>query len=168
MNKKILLASLLTHLEKELSVLTTAANNARAASIDEQSVAETQYDTLAIEAGYLAEGQAKRAQEIELEIHRIKQLTPSCYDEKTPINIGALVQLSIGMSTGTSSAVDTNEWYFIAPAGAGFKTTIEQLSITTITPQSPLGKSMLNKQVGDELRLQLANKLLLAEIIAVQ
>lgn len=160
MNKKILLEKLIVHLEEEFSVLISAANNARAASIDEQSVAETQYDTLAIEAGYLAEGQAKRAQEIELEIHRLKQLTLTSYQDDTPINIGALVQLS--------NSLNTNEWFFIAPAGAGFKTTIEQLLVTTITPESPLGKSIINKQVGDEIHLQLPNKQLLVEIIAIQ
>ncbi|GAA5138069.1 hypothetical protein GCM10025767_19860 [Thalassotalea piscium] len=68
-----MLEDLITYLKNELSALVNAANSARAASIDEQSVAETQYDTLAIEAGYLAEGQAKRAQLIALEIRQLYQ-----------------------------------------------------------------------------------------------
>ncbi|GHE93595.1 GreA/GreB family elongation factor [Thalassotalea profundi] len=159
MDKKILLEGLLVHLEKELSILTTAANNARAASIDEESVAETQYDTLAIEAGYLAEGQARRAQEIELEIHKIKQLSLGTYNQDTLIKVGSLVQLS--------NDAGINKWFFIAPAGAGFRIELEQHIITVITPKSPIGKSMLARQMGDEVHLLLANKSLVFEVIDV-
>ena len=37
-----------------------AADQAHSAATDDQSVAETQYDTLAIEAAYLAHGQSQR------------------------------------------------------------------------------------------------------------
>ena len=159
MDKKILLEGLLVHLEKELSILTTAANNARAASIDEESVAETQYDTLAIEAGYLAEGQAKRAQDIQIEIKQLTQLSTEKCLANSPINIGSLVLLS--------NTADVEKWFYIAPAGAGFRIEVDQRLITVITPKSPLGKSIIDKYVGDDIHLHIDNRTLIFEIIAV-
>ncbi|MGB1199076.1 MAG: hypothetical protein ACPG46_08505 [Thalassotalea sp.] len=164
MDKNILLKGLLTHLVNEHNILITAANNARAASIDEQSVAETQYDTLAIEAGYLAEGQAKRAAEINLAIEQIKALTLMSFNESSAINMGALVQIE----QFKCAQPNNNQWYFIAPAGAGFTMKFEQCSVTVITPQSPLGQSMINKYVGDDIELPQANKAFAAEILCVR
>ncbi len=56
------------HLKSKIAEAEEAAMNAHHAAIDDQSVAETQYDTLAIEAGYLAEGQSRRIQMLKEEL----------------------------------------------------------------------------------------------------
>ncbi|MBB6544324.1 GreA/GreB family elongation factor [Thalassotalea piscium] len=83
-------------------------------------------------------------------------LPPCTYDP--PISLGALVQLDH----------EVNKWFFITPVGAGFRKTIKQETITFITPQSPLGKSLINKQVGDEVHLLIAKDQLIKEITAIQ
>ncbi len=47
-NKKQLVDVIVTALKQELQQAIDAANEAHAAAVDDQSVAETQYDTLAI------------------------------------------------------------------------------------------------------------------------
>jgi len=68
--KAEVISKILTYLQNELASLSTAAKNAHLAAIDDQSVAETQYDTLAIEASYLAEGQSRRVEALKKSINR--------------------------------------------------------------------------------------------------
>ena len=69
MDKEKIIQDILNYLRQELSIIQEAANNAHLAATDDQSVAETQYDTLAIEASYLAEGQSRRVDELKLSIN---------------------------------------------------------------------------------------------------
>ena len=69
-NKQALVELIISDLQQALNQAISAANEAHAAAVDDQSVAETQYDTLAIEASYLAEGQSKRVQELQKAIYK--------------------------------------------------------------------------------------------------
>jgi len=145
MNKEKLIDNILTYLNSELTATLQAAKNAHLAATDDQSVAETQYDTLAIEAGYLAEGQARRAQELQTAAQAIKQLKIS--DSTDTVRLGSLVQLSMDKKK--------QHWFFISPAAAGFRTKILENNITLITPNAPMGKALLNKGVDDEVILDI-------------
>lgn len=149
MNKKDIINIILTHLHEELSITEMAAHHAHSAAIDDQSVAETQYDTLAIEASYLAEGQSKRVEEIKHAITLFEQLQTRELSADTIIKIGTLVQLEKEQSN--------NKWFFIAPAAGGFTCSVNDnnkaFNITVITPFSPMGKALINKEVDDEVSL---------------
>lgn len=98
MDKLQLISKIIKHLEKELKNAILAANNARDAAVNDESVAETQYDTIAIEAGYLAQGQSKRVDEFETAIKAFHILKTQKhvideFETDTPINVGHLVQL---------------------------------------------------------------------------
>lgn len=150
MNKTSLIHSIKAHLQTELAILLQAAELAHAAAVDEQSIAETQYDTLAIEAGYLAEGQSKRALAIQAEIKTLELLTIRDFNESTPINLGALVQLSHDESK--------QHWFFILPVAAGYKGEFNEHSYTVITPQSPMGKALINQYQDDDINLLIGTK----------
>lgn len=122
-----------------------AAHSAHSAAIDDQSIAETQYDTVAIEAGYLAEGQSKRVAEIKYAITLLNQLASSQLTDSTIIKVGSLIQLK--------NSDNHNQWLFIAPAAGGVKCVVEERNITVITPHSPMGKALINKEAGDEIAL---------------
>lgn len=154
--KEQIVLILLEHIKQELATLLTAANNAHLAAIDDQSVAETQYDTLAIEASYLAQGQSRRVQELQAALKAIQALV---LNTSEPINMGSLVQLA--------SDIHQDHWFFIAPAAAGFRCEIEQHKITIITPLSPLGKALIGKYCHDEITLMLGNNRRVDEIVAV-
>jgi len=159
MNKKQILSDIFSHLEQELSATMTAANNAHLAATDDQSVAETQYDTLAIEASYLAEGQSRRVTEIQLAKQALAQLVLRDFDESMSISLGALVQLA--------QDSDENHWFFIVPAAGGFRGQLEGMNYTVITPTSPMAKALLGKFVDDEVELMVGVNKLCDEIIAV-
>ncbi len=151
-NKKQLVDLVVTALSKQLQQAIDAANEAHAAAVDDQSVAETQYDTLAIEASYLAEGQSKRVIEFQHAIDAYKALELLEFNNDSYIALAALVQLSADS--------DDNHWFFIGPAAGGFRCQIAQQNITVITPQSPMGIALIGKQLDDDIEVMLgSNKL---------
>lgn len=152
MNKTHIIQQVLQHLFKELEATQLAANNAHMAAIDDQSIAETQYDTVAIEAGYLAEGQSKRVAEIKESITLFEQFGAKELDSSPTIKMGSLVQLEKG--------IQNNEWLFIAPSAGGFRCDvigntngIDNEKVTVITPHSPMGQALIHKEVDDEVLL---------------
>ena len=163
MNKAFLISNIMQHLEQELVHCKLAANTAHLAATDDQSVAETQYDTLAIESAYLAEGQSRRIIEFESAINHLKQLAAQVKNKDNGANkvikLGSLVQLY------KDSALD--KWFFLAPAAAGYKCTIAANNFTVITPRSPVGYALLNKTIGDQVEVIIGNNKLVDDIIAV-
>ncbi len=152
LSKKQLIDTIVTALTQELQQAIDAANDAHAAAVDDQSVAETQYDTLAIEAGYLAEGQSKRVSEFQQAIDAYQALKLIDFEENSTIALGALVQLSADNKA--------NHWFFIGPAAGGFRCQQGQQNITVITPQSPMGTALIGKQQDDDIEIMLGtNKL---------
>lgn len=150
--KTAYIEQIITHLEEELRHAMAAANEAHAAATDDQSVAETQYDTLAIEAGYLAHGQSQRAFEYQQGIIAYNALIKSL-EQQTPaeeISLGSVIQLS--------EDEQQNKWYFLGPAAGGFSFEMDNNHITVITPQSPLGDELVGKVLDDDVNLQLGNK----------
>jgi transcription elongation GreA/GreB family factor len=145
MNKKQIISDILTHLEQELVAIKNAANNAHLAATDDQSVAETQYDTLAIEASYLAEGQSRRVAEIQTARQVIEQLVIRYFQEDSPITLSAWVELT--------NEDQIKQYFFIAPAAGGFSGVLNEQSYTVITPNSPMGKALIGKFIGDEVEL---------------
>lgn len=159
MNKKQIISDILAHLEHELLAIKNAANNAHLAATDDQSVAETQYDTLAIEASYLAEGQSRRVDEIQQAKQVIEQLVIRDFHEEMPISLGTLVQLS--------QDSNNKQWFFIAPAAGGFKGLLNGQFYTVITPSSPMAKALIGKFLDDEIELVIGINKQQNEIIAI-
>ncbi len=151
--KQKLVAEILNSLEQELKNTLQAANNAHLAATDDQSVAETQYDTLAIEAGYLAEGQTRRVQEIRQAIKHFEALPLVIFSKEQAIALGSFVQIE--------KDEPMQHWFFIGPAAGGFRTKINKQHFTVITPQSPMGLALINKVIDDEVSMSLgANTLI--------
>ena len=64
MNKHAVLQLILEKLAADLNVAQRAAQTAYETATHEENIAENKYDTLGLEASYLAAGQAKRVEEI--------------------------------------------------------------------------------------------------------
>jgi len=159
MNKKKIIRDILVYLEQELSAIKNAANNAHLAATDDQSVAETQYDTLAIEASYLAEGQSRRVTDIQQAKHEVEQLVIREFHETSPITLGALVKIM--------NEDHVKQWYFIAPAAGGFSGMLNEQSYTVVTPSSPMAKALIGKFINDEVELMIGVNKRLNEIIGI-
>jgi len=159
-NKQTLVTLITNALKQELNQAINAANEAHAAAVDDQSVAETQYDTLAIEASYLAEGQSKRVQELQTAINNFQAMRLLDFDENKSIVQSALVQLDADKKA--------QHWFFIAPAAGGYRCQLNQQHITVITPQSPMGCALLGKFQYDDVEVMLGSNQMTDHINQVQ
>ncbi len=143
MNKPALLQAIIERLAIDLEVAQRAAQTAYETATHEENVAENKYDTLGLEASYLATGQARRMEEIRQGLAKFRAL--QLRDFQAGIGLGALVALK--------SATGVCQWFFLGPDAAGLKLEFEGCPVMVITPRSPLGQSLLGKQVDDEVSM---------------
>ncbi|MGE8439440.1 MAG: GreA/GreB family elongation factor [Pseudomonas palmensis] len=159
MNKTDLLARIIERLGFDLDVAQRAAQTAYEAATAEENIAENKYDTLGLEASYLATGQARRMEEIRQARLAYQQLTLRDYDPEAGVQLSNLVLLA--------DEQDRQQRVFLGPEAAGLKIGEGQALITVITPRSPLGQSLMGKLEGDEVVLVLGNGRQVYELVEV-
>lgn len=139
-DKSRLRAAILAQLQAELALQTRAAQLARDEATHEESRAESKYDTHSQEAAYLAEGQARLAAEIEAGIALYTSLPLPDFMDNDAVALGAVVELR---------AAERSSWYFLGPRAGGLELSENEKKILVLTPQSPLGRQLLGKRIGD-------------------
>jgi len=159
MNKTDLLARIIERLGVDLDVAQRAAQTAYEAATAEENIAENKYDTLGLEASYLATGQARRMEEIRQARLAYQQLTLRDYDPEAGVQLSNLVLLA--------DEQDRQQRVFLGPEAAGLKIGEGQALLTVITPRSPLGQSLMGKLEGDEVVLVLGNGRQVYELVEV-
>ena len=125
----------------ELKVISDAAKQQLATATDNEHQAKSKYETFGLESSYLARGQAKRAAELKDALERFQVLPLKELNDSTPIQLSALVKLE--------SADLSKRTLFIGPAAGGDKISVDGEEIVIITSQSPMGRALLGKKVGD-------------------
>jgi transcription elongation GreA/GreB family factor len=140
--KSELRAAILEQLRREMTVQTAAAEMARDEAISEESRPENKWDTHSQEAAYLAEGQAKLAAEIGASIELYTSLPLPDFGPTDAVAVGALVELEGGANRRRVS-------YFLGPRAGGLEVKLGDRDILVLTPQSPLGRQLIGKRVGD-------------------
>ncbi len=144
--KRTLLAGLLAHVESEIATMRKAAYDAAQAATHEEAKPENDKDTRALEASYLAAGQAERVRELETAVKVLTQLELKDIGKTTPICASAVITLED--DDGTRSM------FFMSPHGGGVRLELEAASVQVVTPQSPLGKALLGRLHGDVIELR--------------
>ena len=173
------MSQIIAQLEAELSATLIAADNAHKAATDDQSVAETQYDTLAIEQSYLAEGQSRRVTEIRDAIKRFENAQWDLTTQSQKVVMGSLVQLEqaeqslqVKQSAQNKAKSAQQNCFFIAPAAGGYRCQVSDnqscMNVTVITPQSPMGEALLGKELDDEVIVSVGSNKICDYIVAVE
>ncbi len=142
MDKKKLLRLITEKLAADLEVAVRAAQTAHETATHEENVAENKYDTLGLEAAYLAAGQSRRVEEIRQALGLYRNLVLRDFDEEQGIQLTALVTLL--------NADGSRRTVFLGPEAAGLKIDCEGREVLVITPRSPLGQSLVGRHPGDE------------------
>lgn len=148
MDKLFLQKQVLERLAEDLLQVEQAARQAHEAATHEENVAENKYDTLGLEAAYLATGQARRAEALRQAMANWRRFHPHPYNASKGIELGALVCL-----------VDSDEkqqLLFLGPNGGSMKLVSGAEPIQVISSETPLGRAMLGKFEGDEVSIQIA------------
>lgn len=149
MDKSLLQQQVLERLAEDLLQVEQAARAAHETATHEENIAENKYDTLGLEAAYLATGQARRAEAIRKAMADWRQFQPRSYDARTGIQLGALVCLV--------DADDKQQLLFLGPDGGSMQVVSGAQLIQVISRDSPLGRAMLGKCEGDEVSIQVAS-----------
>jgi transcription elongation GreA/GreB family factor len=161
MNKSDLLQLIVAQLNHDLAVQFNAALAAHEASTHEENIPDNKYETLALEASYVAQGQANRAQEIRRALEVYKQLPLQKFDNDSTIGLTALVTLA--------GDVATNRTVFIGPMEGGMKIVdpLTGTEIVVISPAAPLGRDLIGRSVGDLVRIGVGKDCKDLEIVEV-
>lgn len=146
MDKPGLQQQVLERLAEDLLQAEQAARAAHETATHEENIAENKYDTLGLEAAYLASGQARRAEAIRQAMAEWRQFRPRPHDARQGIQLGALVCLV--------DADDQQQQLFLGPDGGSMKLRCGDQIVQVISSQAPLGRAVLGKGEGDEVTLQ--------------
>jgi len=159
LNKILLQQMILDRLQADLALAQRAALSAYEAATHEENIAENKYDTLGLEASYLAVGQARRVEEIRQALAAWEHLRPRPFDAQQGIQLGALVWLG--------DAQGGEHWLFLGPDGAGLKVSLEGQEVRVISPRAPLGQRLLGCGAGDAVEVRIGDKIQLFEVLRV-
>ncbi|MFY7863297.1 GreA/GreB family elongation factor [Roseateles sp.] len=159
MDKFLLPQLVLERLAEDLQQVEQAARAAHETATHEENIAENKYDTLGLEAAYLATGQARRAEAIRQAMAHWRQFRPLPYDASKGIQLGALVCLV--------DSDNQQQQLFLGPAGGSMKLLSGDQSVQVISCEAPLGLAMLGKFEGDEVSIQLAQNRQQFEVLRV-
>jgi len=148
MDKFLLQQQVLERLAEDLLQVEQAARAAHETATHEENIAENKYDTLGLEAAYLATGQARRAEAIRQAMVHWRQFRPRPYDASQGIQLGALVCLV--------DAHAKEQVLFLGPAGGSMSLLRGPQLVQVVSTEAPLGRAVLGKVEGDEVFIHIA------------
>jgi transcription elongation GreA/GreB family factor len=134
-------------LAADLSLRERAHRAASEAATHAEAKPENDKDTRALEQSYLAQGEARRVEELRAALAEIQPMAVREFAERDAIVLGALVAIDEG-------GVETLVW--LAPHGGGSR--LANGSVQVVTPRSPLGQALIGKRAGDECSVVLAGR----------
>ena len=153
MNKRAIVQKIIASLTAELELYAQSARAAHAEATHEQSKAENKYDTRGLEASYLAHGQSRQMAETDLARQQFEALAVRDFQPGEPIDIGALIELET--STESAGGSGLRSLYFIGPKAGGTEVVHSKRTVLVITPESPLGRQLKGKKLGDRLSIEM-------------
>lgn len=152
MTKAKLIKQITDQLVQQLNTLLHASEQAHQAATHSESKAENKYDTLGLEAAYLAHGLSVRVQEAQRGIAAWRQWQPRMFAPTEAIALGALVVLE--------SDLGEEKIVLLAPQAGGLTGTLdgtkEGAKVSLVSAAAPLGLALLGKQRGDEVAVDIA------------
>jgi transcription elongation GreA/GreB family factor len=157
-DKKKVVIAIILEIEKELQVAINAAKSAHEDATNEESKPENEYDTRALEASYVARGQAKRVTELQEALFKYKNLELKDFAENDPIAATALIEVE---------CLGKKMTLFYMSVGGGFSIVVDGLKIQVVTPSTPLGESLLQMRAGDSVFVELGKSEREYEILKV-
>ena len=143
----------------DLARATQTQRETQEGATHEEARPENDKDTRALEASYLARGLAERVALLENTAASLASAKLRAFDADSPVALFALVTLQ--PERGAESH------YFVVPAGGGVRLTQGSYTITTITPDAPLGRALVGAYEGDEISVQTPQGARAMEIVRV-
>jgi len=152
-----ILTLIIEQLRADLATLEQAVAIARDTATHSDCLGSSKYETMGLEASYLAQGQGTRLLEVERSLEYFKRLKLA--EPSLVIGLSSLVLLD--------DEEGERQMLWLAPEAGGLKVQYGDLIITVITPKSPLGRTLIGKSAGDDFEITIAGKSRDFEVSAV-
>ena len=159
MTKQKILEMVIALMQEELTRAQAAYASSNEAATADENRPENQFDTRALEASFLARGQAARVSELEHGIKVLRDLPMKDFSSGTPIQGGALV---------TVECEGSQQKHFVLPVGAGLSVPDGKEKISVVTYSSPLGAALLGKTDGETFTFARAGQKKEFDIVSVE
>lgn len=155
--KKELLAELISRARTELVHLEEAHKSNKDFATDQEFKAESKYDTRALEASYLASAEAKRVEELKLEIQILEEVDTEASKKLGEISIGGLVEILHN---------EQKRLYFLIPTAGGTLLKAGSEAVLVVSVFSPIGDAMMGLKNGEEFEVETPKETRLYKIVA--
>ena len=156
MNKIAFFNTLIDTLRQEAMHAVKACQDAADYATNEESRAESQWDTQGLEASYLAAGQAVQAKQWADAVEELQSEREELLQKKADVSFGALFKCDFGGS---------EEVFFFAGVAGGQVISMDHMEVTVITTQSPLAARLRGLKVGETFSLPNGK---LGEVLAIE
>lgn len=143
-DKKQFFERLVQVLRKEALHSVKASQDAADYATDDESRAESKWDTQGLEASYLAQGQAGQARQWAKALETLQSDRDILLTKKSDVALGALFTCDLG---------GFEEVFFFSSVAGGQVIEMGDQQVTVITAQSPLANRLLGLKAGDEFTL---------------
>lgn len=144
MNKELFYTRLLETLREEAKHAVDASKDAAEYATNEESRAESKWDTQGLEASYLAAGQAGQARQWADAVEELQSEREDLMRPVERVALGALFRCGFDAE---------EEYYFFAGVAGGHVVAVDGVEVTVITPQSALAHRLLGLRVGESFEL---------------
>lgn len=142
-DKQELKKKLLGCLDEEIEAALAAAQAAQETASHEGNKPENQYDTLSLEAAYLAHGQSERILQLQQERILLAKWQVAEFPVGEVITTGAVVSLENN---------NLKRYLWITPCG-GRQLRLGEAEMLILSKEAPLAQSLMGLSEGDELSL---------------
>jgi hypothetical protein len=146
-DKQLVLEALQARLCANLASLVASQRATQSGATHEETRQEHPKDTRAIEATYLARGLAERVETLQKGVTLLESLALRSFGPNDPIGLTALV--------GFENEEAEPQVSFLVPCAGGEVLEVEGMSIQCLSPGSPLGRALVERQVDDEIEIAL-------------
>lgn len=144
MNKTRFFNALLETLREEVKSALNASKDAAEYATNEESRADSQWDTQGLEASYLAAGQAGQARQWAEAIEELQSEREDLLKPNDRVSLGALFHCELAGS---------EEVFFFAGVAGGQTISMENMDVTVITSHSALAGRVRGLSAGDSFYL---------------
>ncbi|MDQ6953605.1 MAG: transcription elongation factor GreAB [Mariprofundaceae bacterium] len=154
--KEDILKKIIAKLQSDIDISAQAVAMARDTATHQDCLGSSKYETMGLEASYLAQGQGTRLLELERSLAYFKQIHLHLF---TVISLNTYIILH-------DDDGSVKHFWLTADAG-GLKISYNKKIITLITSKSPLGCQLLGKNVGDICELRIDKQCHNYEVVSV-
>lgn len=147
-DRTTILGLIVERLRADLAAVEKAVAVARDTATHPDALGSSKYETMGLEASYLAQGQGQRLLEIERVLGYFSRL-------ELPPADGTVALTSLVELQGEEGEA---QYLWLAPEAGGLKVDCFGEEITVVTPKSPLGAALIGREAGEIVEVGIGGK----------